>query len=205
MSTIDPREPEITWEAAGRYLAFLRRELAEIPDWHPQHQRYRESLQTLIMSRALHRVAKKCQERPAHAPDTPAAEEGSRARAQDEPAADTLRYDGFRIWSALPWAVRERILLEALGDERLPLADITARIDATRDDWLIDVTMVRPLATRMLHAREIARVAEYWPTGGFRRHIYHRRTSICGTIADLERELQRDDRSGAEGEEGHGA
>lgn len=42
------REAEaITMRSSMRYQWFLRRELIEVPDWHPLHQEYRQQLQDL--------------------------------------------------------------------------------------------------------------------------------------------------------------
>jgi hypothetical protein len=92
----------------------------------------------------------------------------------------------------LPLHVRERHLIEALGDQRLTvkeLREVMMERLADEDVW-VNPANVQSLLRRLMDRGEVAREAEVRPGGRTAvRYRYHRRATLQGPIADLERAL----------------
>ena len=94
-----------------------------------------------------------------------------------------------RAWRVAPLAVRERIVLEALGDQRMSLWELTSHLYHTRRDIYVTADYLRKLLTRLVEAGELHEVNESPPPprSGRRRRVYFRNAELSGPIADLEK------------------
>lgn len=101
-------------------------------------------------------------------------------------------------WRRSPIEYRENVVLNALGDERLPIGELTARVNAQLGGTAGDVVYdsgVQSLCYRLLAAGQLGR--EHEPTERTRpRWRYFRRRDLAGPIADLERAYHDDREEG---------
>ena len=100
-------------------------------------------------------------------------------------------------WRRSSAASRESLLLQALGDERLVIREITPRLNAQLGSYekgwqTLYESDVRRLAMRMCHSGQLERAAEKFQ--GKVRYRYHRKRTLNGPIADLERTYQQGER-----------
>jgi hypothetical protein len=95
-------------------------------------------------------------------------------------------------WFKMPWDVRERLLLEALGDKRLTVREIEQGMKALPEfGGEIYTNDVRALAERMISSGRLDRVND--PFRNKPRWRYFLLTpSLDGPIADLERAYHDD-------------
>jgi hypothetical protein len=99
-----------------------------------------------------------------------------------------------QAWRSLPAAVREHIVLEALGDRRMSLWDLACHLHDTRPDVYVAQSSLRKLLIRLVAAGELHAVNESpeprpgrQTGGGRRRRVYFRNSELTGAIADLEK------------------
>ena len=92
----------------------------------------------------------------------------------------------------MPRVERVHLVLNALGDKRLTLGELSARIEEQAGVWVYD-SRLRPLVYQLHEAGELDRVGERRAKGdkpGAIRYRYLRRRELAGPIADLERALE---------------
>ena len=94
--------------------------------------------------------------------------------------------DERRAWRQTPRAVRERVVLEALGDDRLSVGELCCRL---RDTTTAQFTQegLREILKRLVAAGELSFANEPPAGGGRRRAVYSRNGALSGAIVDLER------------------
>lgn len=94
-------------------------------------------------------------------------------------------------WTDKPVPVRERIVLETIGDGRLTNRGIWEAVCEAHPEVRLYKSDIAPLTRRLVAAGEIVCEREAWR--GRTRNRYHRRTDLDGTIADLDRAFREDD------------
>lgn len=88
-------------------------------------------------------------------------------------------------WRELGKVGQDRLVLEVVGEGRLPKSEIVAALQARLgDEYKIYDSYVQNALRHLLAAGEIVREAEDW-RGRYRHH--YSRTPLSGPIADLER------------------
>lgn len=90
-----------------------------------------------------------------------------------------------RGWTTMPMHLRQRVVLEALGDQRRTVRETLTRIEKTRPDLKLHDPDVRYVLDRMLEAGEVDRETEQFKNKP--RWRWHRNIDLHGTIADLDR------------------
>ncbi|MGH2899908.1 MAG: hypothetical protein ACRDMZ_14635 [Solirubrobacteraceae bacterium] len=100
-------------------------------------------------------------------------------------------------WRDLSIFERDRVTLEALGDDHLTVADLTARLGEKNAAHAAGVYdgHVRSILERLRHAGDVQR-ARLAPCAEGEHHAtrwrYSRNVALTGPIADLERAFQND-------------
>lgn len=115
--------------------------------------------------------------------------ESPRARRERELAEMRARGEA---WRATAGEQRQRLILEALGTERLTVGQIADRLtDQYREDYgkIFDATL-RNEVRRMLNRGELDRVRA--DKDSRPRYVYFRKTDLSGPIADLQAMLDHD-------------
>lgn len=139
------------------------------------------------------RAQRTMRDRTAHYHDEPCWERIESAvrgvREDDDGAAES----GDR-WTDKPVSVRERIVLETIGDGRLTNRGIWEAVREAHPAVHLFKSDIAPVTRRLVAADEI--VCEREPWNGRTRNRYHRRTNLDGPIADLDRAFR--DGSGSE-------
>lgn len=105
--------------------------------------------------------------------------------AKQERRADEEREER-RAWRRTPRAVKERVVLEALGDERLSCRELWALTHRTHTAWFTDANL-RVVLRRLVDAGELDYTIEQPTHGGRSRAVYSRRAPLSGPIEALER------------------
>ena len=134
----------------------------------------------------LHEACRRCARQPLPAPAEP----------QRDWAADAeRRREMKRTWRATSPAVREHVVLEAIGDERMSVWELSAHLIRTRPDIDVTEACLRKLLRTLVDVGELQEVDEFPPTradggrqgGTRRRRVYFRDGELSGPIAGLER------------------
>jgi hypothetical protein len=119
---------------------------------------------------------------------------------QEPTARDDLReqhrevHERWARWHDLDVAAKERIIIEALGDDSYPVSALAAKI-GKQLDASVHYSGAYPILERLREAGEVQREAEPWRTTRTRWR-YSRRRGMSGPIADLERAFNSDEQDG---------
>ncbi len=105
----------------------------------------------------------------------------------DPPDKWAIERERTAFWKKMPWADRERLALEILGEDRLTVNELTERLSAkvfALGGPELHDSKTRPLLKRMLERRELQRVPETFRKSRI-RYRYYRLTELEGPIKDL--------------------
>lgn len=100
-----------------------------------------------------------------------------------------------KAWHPMPIASKERIVIESLGDDRLPVRELAARVNKTmggKGGPALYRAGVELVLRRLVACGEVDRVKARAGRRGVIWH-YFRRRELDGPIAELERAFQDDD------------
>ena len=118
------------------------------------------------------------------------AAEGTRPR-HDEQREQWAEYKGrSAVWLKMPRPEREHLVLEAIGDDRLTLGELVARINE-HSGVHVHEQRLRPLVYRLHREGKLDRTRERRASSGNKpgafRYRFFRWRELSGPIADLER------------------
>ena len=140
------------------------------------------------------RACRTMRDRTAHYHDEPCwerIESAVRAVWADDGPASAEPHNDPERWTDKPVAVRERIVLETIGDGRLTNRGIWEAVCEAHPGVKLYKSEIAPLTRRLVAAGEIVCEREAWR--GRTRNRYHRRTDLDGPIADLDRAFREGD------------